>query len=110
MIWFKIYVIHLKSNFEENNITMNTIQQKSLQPSHLNEPEVPTFFYFILGMILVFGSGVNAGEQNVNFNNPIPAEIMASEEDNNFIVGFTNISNANIEDVEVLLEMPVGVE
>lgn len=89
---------------------MNTIQQKPLQSPHLSEPEVPILFYIILGIILVFGSGVTANGQNLSFNSSVPAEIMVCENQESFTIEFTNTSNASLEDVEVLLEMPFGIE
>jgi hypothetical protein len=89
---------------------MNTIQQKHVQSSHLNEPEVPILFYFILGIILVFGSGVTANGQDINFNSSVPAEIMVCENQESFTIEFTNTFNASLEDVEVSLEMPIGIE
>ncbi|MFK8007232.1 MAG: hypothetical protein AB8H03_12720 [Saprospiraceae bacterium] len=82
---------------------MSTIQQNPLQSSPIKESEVPTLFYFILGMILVFGSGASANGQD-----SVPSEIEGSENKESFTIEFTNTTNASSEDV--LIEMPVEIE
>ncbi len=82
---------------------MNTIQQNPLQSSHLNEPEVPSLFYFILGIILVFGSGVTANGENLRTNNSIPVEVMVYENQENFTIDLANTSNPKLEDRLIVL-------
>ena len=81
---------------------MNTIQQNPLQSSHIKEPEVPNLFYFILGMILVFGSGVTADGQNSSLYNSTPTEIKVRKNQEKFTSEFPNTSNTNLVDVKGL--------
>lgn len=87
---------------------MNTSQQNPLSSSHIKEPEVPSLFYFILGMILVFGSGVTANGQEFSSNNSASTEIMDTKNKEDISIKFTNTSNLNLGDE--LMRVPVWIK
>ncbi|MFK7773682.1 MAG: hypothetical protein AB8F94_16145 [Saprospiraceae bacterium] len=87
---------------------MNTTQQNSLQSSSTKEPEVPNLFIFILGMILVFGSGVKNNGQEFNFNDSVSTEVTILDNQENFTSEFINTTDARLEDV--LAEIPVKMK
>ena len=89
---------------------MSTIQQKPLQQSAVSEKEVPDWFYFVFGMMLVIFSSFEVQGQNLSFNNSVPDGIMVCEGEESFTVEFTNTSGGSISNVEVLLNLPTGVE
>lgn len=71
---------------------MNTIQQNPIKSSQIKEPEVPTWFYFILGMILVIGSDTTAEGQNHKSDDEVPTEIMVYKNQKVFTNENVNIS------------------
>ena len=89
---------------------MSAIQQHNVQYIESYDPEIPDWFYFLFGIMLVFFSGIEAKGQNLNFNNSVSPELIVCEGEENFTIEFTNTSTGILSNVEILLELPIGVE
>ena len=70
------------------------------------EPEIPDWFYFIFGMMLVIFSGLEKESEKLNLADSIPNEIAVYENEENLNFDFFNISVEYFTNVEVLLENP----
>ena len=83
---------------------MSTIQQNPNNQLASNNNEIPDWFYFAFGMMLVIFSSFKPQQQNLNNHNSTPNEIMIHEKEESILTE----SNQDFKDVEVLLESSQG--
>ncbi len=89
---------------------MSTIQQNSSNPIHKYEPGHPDWLYFIIGTILILLSSFKAEGQSLTFNNSTATALTVCGSEDIFVVEFINTADSTLENVEILVELPDGIE
>ncbi len=89
---------------------MNTVQPKPHQLVESNDQEVPDWFYFFFGMMIVIFSGLKNNNENLNSENIDSNQFAIHDCQENFSWETSNMSEVDLINVEVLLESYLGVE
>ena len=67
-------------------------------------------FPIFLGSLLVLLFNYNVQAQSLDFNNSVPTDLMVCENSETFTVEFSNVSGGTLANLEILLNLPDGVE
>ncbi len=92
---------------------MNTTHQTSEELKEIIESEeqnIPSWFVFLLGCLIIFLSCIEVEAQSISFNNGVPGQLMVCENGENFTVEFTNTSNAVLNNLDIQILFPDGIE
>ena len=93
-----------------NNSEERTINKRTINKNNNIESDIPDWFYFAFGMMLVFFSGLESEKESPIINNSQPVEIATSEKDGGYTNKIATSLEVEIINLEPLSEIPLEQE